>query len=90
LLWRAQTLDGRWLIAGLRMIYIRDVLQPCNPSRVPVVDEVEASRYRRSYRYLSYVFARSEHPARDDLPGVDRPDTVTALRAGEAKWLEGG
>ena len=89
LLWRVQLLGERWLLAGLRMIYIRDMLTPVSPSRVPVINDAEASRYRPSYRYLSYALARTDHPAREDLPGVDRPDTVIALRAGEAAWLEG-
>jgi hypothetical protein len=28
LMWRAQSLDGRWLIAGLRCLYIRDLITP--------------------------------------------------------------
>lgn len=89
LLWRVQRVGDQWLIAGLRMIYVRDMLTPCNPSRVPAINEEELSRYRRSYRYESYIFARMAHPVSDDLPGMDRPDTVTALRAGETAWLEG-
>jgi hypothetical protein len=88
LLWRAQLLGDQWLIAGLRIIYIRDLLVPVNPNNVPKIDETEAARYRLSYRYLSYFFARSEHPAKDDLPGVDRPESVAALREGEKKWLD--
>jgi hypothetical protein len=88
LLWRAQLLGDQWLIAGLRIIYIRDLLVPVNPNNVPKIDETEAARYRLSYRYLSYFFARSEHPAKDDLPGVDRPESVAALREGERKWLD--
>ena len=88
LLWRAQLLEDQWLIAGLRIIYIRDLLIPVNPNNPPKIDETEAARYRLSYRYLSYLFARSEHPAKDDLPGVDRPESVAALREGEKKWLD--
>ena len=87
LLWRAERFEGRWLVAGLRIIYVRDAIAPVNPSHVPMIDEAEAARYRLSYRYLSYFFARTEHGARDDLPGIDRPDLVEAVRAGEAAWL---
>jgi hypothetical protein len=72
---------------GLRVIYVRDLLIPCDPNQIPKIDNAEAQRYRQSYRYLSYMFARTSHPARDDLPGVDRPDSVAALRAEEAHWL---
>ena len=59
LLWRAELSAERWLISGLRIIYIRDAVAPVNPSHAPTIDEAEASRYRLSYRYLSYFFART-------------------------------
>jgi len=71
------------------MIYLGDMLQACNPSRMPVLDEAELGRYRPSYRYLSYILARSPNPPSGDLPGIDRPETVVALRACETAWLEG-
>lgn len=89
MLWRAQRMERRWLIAGLRIIYIRDYIVPCDPSRMVVIDPTELARYRPSYRFLSYVLARSPNRPRDDLPGVDLPETVEALRAGEAGWLAG-
>ncbi|HLZ74200.1 nuclear transport factor 2 family protein [Phenylobacterium sp.] len=87
LLWRAQVLDERWLIAGLHCVYVRGLLLPCNPAKPPVIDEALLATYRPSYRYLSYVLTKNGMPARDDLPGVDRPESVTALRAAEAAWL---
>ena len=54
LLWRAQRLDDRWLIAGLRCVYIRDLITACNPSQVPKIDQAELDRYRPSYRFTSY------------------------------------
>jgi len=89
LVWRVVRQQKEWLIAGLRMIYIRDVLLPCNPSRTPTISAAELEKYRLSYRYLSYVLARSDHPARDDLPGIDRPDLVASLREKERAWLTG-
>lgn len=87
LLWRAQRQDGRWLIAGLRCIYIRDLLIPYHPGRVPVLDEARLNAYRPSYRYLSYLLTDFGLEVRDDLPGTDRPETVAALRTSEARWL---
>ncbi|MDF2114153.1 nuclear transport factor 2 family protein [Roseiarcaceae bacterium H3SJ34-1] len=87
LLWRAEQLDGRWLIAGLRMIYIRDYLMPCDPGNVPAIDRKELATYRPSYRFLSYVLARSPNRPRDDLPGIDRPETVEAVRTSQTRWL---
>ena len=88
LLWRTQKDDGRWLIAGLRGIYIRDTLASCGPDQAFRVDETKLAGFRPSYRYLSYVLTADGQPARDDLPGVDRPETVEALRAAERQWLD--
>ncbi len=87
LLWRADQLNGRWLIAGLRVIYLRDYLTACDPSNVPAINREELAAYRQSYRFLSYILARSPNRPRDDLPGIDRPETVKAVRASEAQWL---
>lgn len=87
LLWRVQRSQGRWLIAGLRGLYIRDTLIPRNPSQVVKLDEERLGKFRTSYRFLSYVLTAKGLPAHDDLPGVDQPDGVAALRAGEREWL---
>ena len=90
LLWRVQRSKGRWLIRGLRGIYIRDTLIPRDPNKVPRLNEERLSTFRSSYRYLSYILTANGSPAHNDLPGVDRPETVTALRAAERTWLEQG
>ena len=90
LLWRTQKVDRRWLISGLRGIYLRDTLASCGPHRELKIDEKKLAGFRESYRYLSYVLAASGRPARDDLPGVDRPELVDNLRAAERRWLEQG
>lgn len=90
LLWRVQKSKGRWLVAGLRGIYIRDTLQPTSPGQEVKLDEKRLNGYRPSYRHLSYVLAAAGRPPRDDLPGVDRPEMVDALRAGERLWLAQG
>ncbi len=88
LLWRAQPLDGGWLIAGLRCVYVRDLLYTCQPGQTPVLDDTRLNSYRLSYRYTAYMLTDLGLSPRDDLPGDDRPETVVALRAGEQAWLE--
>ena len=90
LLWRALPLDGVWLIAGLRCIYVRDLLYSVQPGQAPVLDEVRLNSYRLSYRYTAYMLTELGLSPRDDLPGDDRPETVTAVRAAEQNWLEQG
>jgi len=90
LLYRVRRVDGEWRIAALRGIYIRDELQACNPVQIPEIDEQKLNGFRPSYRHLSYILEAQGRPLRDDLPGVDRPETVAALRAADRDWLAGG
>ena len=88
LMWRAQRLNGRWLIAGLRCMYIRDLMTACNPNQKPAIDEAELKRYRAAYRFMSYHLSRLGLDPKDNLPGADRPETVVALRQAERAWLD--
>jgi hypothetical protein len=88
LLWRARRSGDRWLIAGLRAMYLSDMLLPRNPSRVPQIDDDALRTFRPSYKYLSYLITKSGRTIQDDLPGIDRPESVAALRAAEQQWLE--
>ncbi len=90
LLWRAQKQNGKWLIAGLRCYYIRDSLIACNPNHVPKLDEARLTKSRLAYRYLDYTLASVGLAPRDDMAGADRPETVTAMRENDLKWLEEG
>lgn len=90
LLWRVRKHEGQWLIAGLRSLYIRDMLLPLNPNRVPQLDQDLLATLRPSYRYIAYTTAKAGHAVPDDLPGVDRPELEAALRLGEQDWLDRG
>ena len=87
LMWRAQRLGDRWLVAGLRCTYIRDLMQPCNPSDRLVLDEAVRATYRPSYRYLTATLTYLGRSPSHDMPGIDGPETVAALRDGEQAWL---
>ena len=87
LMWRAEMLEGRWLIAGLRCLYIRDMISPCNPSQTPHLDQAELDQYRVSYRFTCHHLARLGLDPKNDLPGIDRPETMVALHEGEKAWL---
>ena len=72
------------------MVYIRDLLVPRDPNQLPEIDPAALSGYRDSYRYLSYILGHTGHVARTDLPGIDLPESVAAVRAAEWRWIEGG
>ena len=88
LLWRALRTETGWLIAGLRVIYVRDLLHACNPAKPPHFDQDRLDQFRLSYRYMSYHLTRLGLNPRDDLPGEDRPETVRELRGAETQWLQ--
>ena len=87
LLWRMLRTEAGWLIAGMRAYYISDSLIPLDPGRVPLIDQGVFRSLRRSYRSIGYSMKRAGFDVRDDLPGVDRPETVQALQAQEQQWL---
>jgi hypothetical protein len=87
---RMERKTDNWLMSGNRVIYVHDWIVPIIPSRVPVIDEARLSRYRPSYRFLSYMLEDRGLPVRDDLAGVDRPDTVETVLKAERIWLEKG
>ncbi len=87
LLWRFQKSGERWLISGMRCVYIRDLLAPCNPSRIPSIEHAELAAYRSSYRYLCLYLVRSGLSPTDNLPGEDQPETVQAIRDSDEHWL---
>jgi hypothetical protein len=84
---RFERLKQGWLIAGLRSVYVHDLLVPQNPSIVPRLDPVALGKLRPSYRYLSYLLNQNGHPTRDDLPGIDMPETVNKLTDADKVWL---
>jgi hypothetical protein len=86
--WRARRSGARWLVAGLRALYIRDVLTHVNPQQVPQLEDKLLAGLRPSYRFIAHLMSKAGHVVRDDLPGVDKPETVAALRAAELQWLQ--
>lgn len=87
---RVQRAECGWRMAGLRTVYIHDLIIPLNPSCPPRVAREDLEKYRRSYRCLSHMLVNHGLPARDDLPGVDKPETVAMLVAAEKVWLHDG
>ena len=87
---RVERAYGRWLITGLRVVYIKDMISPVNPSLKPLIDQAGIAQYRRSYCYISYILAKNGHDPKFDLPGIDRPELVSALLNAEHQWLERG
>ena len=90
LLWRAQRERVGWLIFGLRAYYLSDAIITLDPTSTLNIDHAILGGLRRSYRSIAYVMAHIGFPVRDDLAGIDRPDTVKLIRAQEMLWLDTG
>ena len=90
LFYRMRKADGAWRILSLRAVYIRDLIEACNPVEIPPIDADKLKTYRPSYRHLSYILEVGGRPLRDDLPGVDRPASVAQLRNSDRAWLQSG
>lgn len=85
---RVKKVREKWLIAGIRSVYVRDMIVPLNPARPPHFDEEELATHRPPYRYLSYMQKRMRGKLPFEQPAVDRPDLVQKLEDGEQAWLE--
>jgi hypothetical protein len=90
ILWRVQRDNKQWLIAGLHAYYINTALLPGNPEKVPNIDQNLLNKFRSSYCLISYFLSLRGRPVRDDLPGVDKPETVAALYKADQEWLAKG
>ena len=90
LFWRARRSNGRWLLAGLRALYLIDLFHGRDPARPPAFDPQMLQSYRSPYRFLMCNLTNLGVPVRDDLPGIDQPDVVAAMRAAETAWLNDG
>ncbi|GAA3305157.1 nuclear transport factor 2 family protein [Streptomyces cinereospinus] len=81
-----------WRISELKCVYQFDYLTPENPDDTVALDPDRLARYRSSYSALSYWVEETRGAAavRDDLPGVDRPETIAELYDANSAWLARG
>ena len=89
LLYRAEQRQGAWKISAMSAVNEGDTLEPAVPGTDLGVDPAALAGLRRSYRFLAYTRSLDGTAVSQDLPGVDRPDEVSAVYASVAEWLEG-
>ena len=90
LLFSTQKIDGQWMIVRFESIYEQDRLIPVLPDATLSMDSAELSKYRQSYACMSYCMEQQGYMANQELPGRDRPETVTKVYADLKRWLEEG
>ncbi len=86
---RVERQDASWLLSSLRVVYLRDVIIPVDPGRVPTLDQAKLASYRPSYRFVSFMLAHHGMKTRNDLPGTDQPEALNRLRKADEDWLSG-
>lgn len=89
---RLERRGQQWRISELKCIYQFDYLTPMNPGETVDLDSDRLAGYRPSYSALSYWVeeTRGADAVRDDLPGVDRPETIDELYDANNAWLAQG
>lgn len=86
MLYKVEKRAGVWGLMSFSAVYRRDELIPALPGATVRVPPAEVENYRPSYRNLAWSLARTGYEVNGDLPGEDRPETVTAMMAEAFGW----
>lgn len=84
---RCSKIHEQWGIDKFNALYQTDTIMPYNPGDKITFDTVQLAAFRPSYAYLAYLLTAQGATVYNDLPGVDRPQTVADYYAGNQAWL---
>lgn len=82
---RLEKVGGEWKMLTLEAIYGRDTITPALPIPHPAHFDMEG--HRASYRCIGWLLSRKGFQVNRDLPGTDRPETVSAFMGESFRWL---
>lgn len=85
--YRLRRAKERWRVAGLIAVYLKDSVAPSRLGQAVSFDADRLAAARTSYRHLTYLMAERGVEVPQDLPGIDRPETLLAVIAGDEAWL---
>ncbi|KAH8817346.1 hypothetical protein F5884DRAFT_779125 [Xylogone sp. PMI_703] len=89
---RFEYLENKWRMCTLDAIYIRDQIAPAIPGYrdedQKIKEEIEIAGYRDSYKGISFTLEKSGFMVAQDLPGVDKPESVTEFMEQQRHWLK--
>lgn len=74
-----------WKINELTVIYVRDMIVPVAPMATSFSPDLTG--FRGSYKFLTWTLQHRQVPISQELPGVDRPDTIVHLQEEQTQWL---
>ena len=87
LVFRIQKIKEEWIIVGFESIYEKDALVPVTPNSNINIPPEELSKFRPSYANMSYVLGKKGNQVDQNLPGIDKPETVAQLYQEAEAWL---
>ncbi|OIV42605.1 nuclear transport factor 2 family protein [Flavobacterium johnsoniae] len=87
LLYKTQKINNVWAIISMEGIYEKDSLLPVSPADGIKIPKEEIAKFRPSYANMSYALSKSGYPIDVNLPGIDKPETVSKLYQESEDWL---
>lgn len=87
LIFRTEKIDGIWYIVGFESIYEEDRIVPVLPNSNINIPADKIANYRKSYACMIYMMERLGMTVNENLPGIDRPDSVEKLYKETNEWL---
>lgn len=86
-------LDGKdtWKMLSLECLYMFETLTPClppSPGKPLAVDFSGLENARRSYKAVVWHIGTLGGSVRDNLPGIDQPETVKEIEYRNQAWID--
>ena len=87
LIFRTQKVNKEWIIVCFESIYEKDALIPVTPNSSINIPAEDIIKYRSSYANMSYALGKTGHNVDQNLPGIDKPESVAQLYNETESWL---
>ncbi len=84
---RLEKVGNEWKLLTLEAIYERDYIRPTFPSPAATLAVSLPSGGRESYKCIAWVLSNKGFTIKQDLPGVDRPESCDEFMANSFAWL---
>ena len=81
--------EGRWKMALRQPTYEKDAVYPVEPGATVRFEPERLAKYPVGYRHLAYIQELVGYPVKQDMPGLQGPDTQSLYEHCRA-WLTGG
>ncbi len=82
--------EDTWRMLSLECLYMFETLTPClppAPDKPLVLDFSGLENARRSYKAVVWHIGTLGGSVRDDLPGIDQPETVKEIEDRNQAWI---